>query len=534
MNHALTALPVIDSGLASGVQNNATDRRWLRLHATHAFPGALRFYRSTPTASIGRHQAVDRELRLDYCRARGIQIVRRMSGGGALYMDPGQLGFSLILKRPYAWSGLGLAHIVRLFCLGLSGGLKRLGVDSSYKTLNDLEVDGRKIASLFAAEEGRSLLVHGILLMDADIKTMLEALRAPTEKLSADGLAAARNRLVTLADCLGSVPSLEEICGAIKGGIAGKLGFEFHQGGEELAESAASGAEFEYEVAAAHRIDWRDNHDDPIEALWKTGSGTLWVRARFEPSGEVLRRVEFAGDLSVRPADLLEKLQGKLTGVPTVLIEETVSRFFEAHSAELGGLDPLHFARLLRLAVDKRAVGERFNLAAGQTNALMVHSPGGVPAQEILQHASVMLVPYCAKPAWCQWRHLDGCDECGLCEVGDAYRLGRERGMRVVTVTDYEHLVKTLGEMNADGVEAYVGMCCGHFFLKRHRAFREGCMPALLMDISGANCYELKQESEAYAGRFEAEARLDADLLERVMAAVPPRKTHVASQCESV
>lgn len=533
MNHGLTTLPVIHSGLASGVQNNATDRRWLALHAAHAFPGALRFYSSTPTASIGRHQAADRELRLEYCKARGIRVVRRMSGGGALYVDPGQLGFSLILKRPYTWSGLSLAHIVRLFCLGLTEGLKRLGLESAYKAPNDLEAGGRKIASLFAAEEGRSLLIQGTLLMHADIRTMLEVLRTPTEKLSADGLAAARDRLVTLAECIGPVPSIEEICGAVKDGIAAKLGLEFYQGGDELADSAAHGAELEAEAAAVRCIDWRNDRDDPVEALWKTESGTLWVRAMFDPSGEVLRKVEFAGDLSIRPADLLEQLQGEMTGVPASQAGQRLRHFFEACPADLGGFDVLDFARLLQLAIDKHAIRERFRLSARQGNALMVHSPGGAPAQEILQHATVMLVPYCAKPAWCEWRHLDGCDECGLCEVGEAYRLGRERGMRVVTITNYEHLVKTLGEMKVDGVEAYVGMCCGNFFVKRHRAFREGGVPAVLMDISGANCYELKQESEAYAGKFEAEAHLDTDLLDRVMKAVPPVKTDIANQCES-
>lgn len=533
MNHSLTALPVIDSGLAGGVQNNAIDRRWLALHAAHAFQGALRFYRSTPTASIGRHQAVDRELRLDYCRARGIDVVRRMSGGGALYADPGQLSFSLIIGRPPAWSGLGLGRIIRLFCLGVSEGLNRLGVASSYRAPNDLEVAGRKLASLFVAEEGSSLLIHGTLLMDADIQTMLAVLRTPTEKLSVDGLAAAKDRLVTLAQCLGAVPAIERICGAIGSGIGATLGLKFHEGSDRLAEPAACAAELEWEAAVVYRIDWRDNRDDPIEALWKTDAGALWARARFEPSGKAFGQVQFAGDFNILPADLPEKLQSELIGVPTALAEDTVDRFFQAHPADLGGLGPLDFVRALRLAIDKRAMGERFKLAAEQANALMVHSPDGVPAQDILRDASVMLVPYCAKPAWCEWRHLDGCDECGLCEVGEAYRLGRERNMRVVSVINYEHLVKTLGQMKADGVEAYVGMCCGNFFLKRHRAFREGGMPAVLMDISGANCYELKQESAAYAGKFEAEARLDTDLLERVMQAVPPVKTELAPQCES-
>jgi lipoate-protein ligase A len=133
-----------------------------------------------------------------------------------------------------------------------------------------------------------------------------------------------------------------------------------------------------------------------------------------------------------------------------------------------------------------------------------------------------MLVPYCAKPDWCKWRHQDGCTECGLCEVGEAYRLARERGMRVTTIVRYEHLVETLDRMKRDGEPAYVGMCCSNFFLKRHRAFRDAGIPAVLMDISGANCYELQQEDQAYAGTFQAKATLNEDLLRRVMRFVPP------------
>jgi len=77
--------------------------------------------------------------------------------------------------------------------------------------------------------------------------------------------------------------------------------------------------------------------------------------------------------------------------------------------------------------------------------------------------------------------------------------------------------------MKARRVEAYVGMCCSNFFIKRYRAFAEAGVPALLMDISGANCYELQQEEEAYAGTFQAEARLDAELMTQVMKFVPRR-----------
>ena len=59
------------------------------------------------------------------------------------------------------------------------------------------------------------------------------------------------------------------------------------------------------------------------------------------------------------------------------------------------------------------------------------------------------------------------CVECGKCEVGDAYLMARERNMEVVTITNFEHLASTLADMKAAGVESYVGMCCGEFFLKR-------------------------------------------------------------------
>ena len=104
--------------------------------------------------------------------------------------------------------------------------------------------------------------------------------------------------------------------------------------------------------------------------------------------------------------------------------------------------------------------------------------------------------------------------------------MARERNMQVTSIVNYEHLEDTLTKMRESGVESYVGMCCSSFFIKRHRAFQEAGMSALLMDISGANCYELKQEEQAYAGQFQAQAELDMSVLQQVIKFVPQvRKT---------
>lgn len=513
-----TPLLCIDSGLRDCAHHVATDRLWLSRHAQGRQPAILRFHRSRPAVSVGLHQAIDRELRLDYCRARAIEVVRRPSGGGALYLDEQQLGFSLVLRRPAAQS---LEALLRRACDGVAQGLAALGIASRFKFPNDLEVAGAKLASVFVAADGGSVLLHGTVLLEADIRTMLEALRAPTEKLSPDGLAAARDRLATLSQCLGREPSVEALQAALRDGLAATFGLAPVAGEPPpLADAQAVDAE----VREALRIDWSAPDQPWVEAVSKSPGATLRLRARFDADGRRLAAAEFSGDLACDPPGLPADLSRALTGVPVGLAQRCADEVLAHRPLDAVGVGSEDLLHLLHLAVDKQRMRRHLDVAGDQANAVMVFSPGEPRAmQEILHRAEVMLVPYCAKPAWCKWRHLDGCTECGLCEVGTAYRLARERRMRVVSVTNYEHLVTTLGEMKSDGTAAYVGMCCSNFYLKRHRAFSEAGMPAVLMDISGANCYELRQEDQAYAGQFKAEAKLDADLLVKVMKFVPPR-----------
>ena len=510
-----------DSCLNRGSWNAAFDHAWLDLHARGERPDLLRFHRSLPTASIGRLQAVDRELRLDCCHERGIETVRRISGGGALYLDENQLGISLIIRRPTDWAGLSLAQMLARFCASLAAGLSHLGINTRFKAPNDLEIGGRKLASAFIATAGDSLLLHATLLLDADIKTMLEVLRVPTEKLTATGLESARQRLITFREMLGEVPPDAVLQQALRQGLASRLDAGWVDAGKpnDIDESRV------FPALDPACIDWSDADDTALEALHKTAGGVL--RVRFWPDAEekLIARLQFAGDLHLHPADALERLQHALTGLPLAQLEAAALTFFSVHHCDLIGFTANDVRHLLRLALNKLEQRRKMGLSTAQANSLMVlDAATGSAATDILARASVMLLPYCAKPAWCKLRHLDDCTECGQCEVGDAYRLARERNMQVTSVTSYEHLSATLAEMKNNGVAAYVGACCSQFFVKRHHAFRDAGIPAVLMDISGANCYELKQEEAAYAGQFQAEARLDADMLRQVMHFVPAIK----------
>ena len=534
MNPWSTPVALVDTGLASGIRNAAIDRAWLELRADGQGGDTLRWYRSHPTASVGRHQVIDRELRLDYCRGHGIEVVRRASSGGALYLDPDQLGFSLIVQRPVAWRELVLAQLLALGSTAVAAGLAQLGIAATFKPPNDVEVDGRKIASVFAVCCNDAVLLHGSVLLGADIETMLKALRIPTEKLSSDGLAAARERLTSVNACrVGPLP-LAAVMGALTRGIAGHLELNLHAGDDATLYGALAPERLASEHALAQTIRWDDGVERNLEALVRTAGGTLRVRAEFAALGERLRGVEFATDAHVEPADFFPELQRALEGLPLAQIHDRIENFAQHHPLDAVGSGIADIEQLLLQLADKRKFARQCGLGAVQANALMVFTgAAGLDSTTVLARASVMLVPYCAKPAWCQWRQRDDCTECGLCEVGTAYALARERNLQVTTITNYEHLVATLAAMKARHVEAYVGMCCSNFFIKRYRAFAEAGVPALLMDISGANCYELQQEEEAYTGTFQAEARLDADLVTQVMKFVPRRLSPAAENNEA-
>jgi len=518
---SLRPVAVIDSGLASALANVAMDRRELALRAKGEGGDLLRFHRSHPAASIGRDQALDRELRQDFCSRHGIDIVRRPTSGGALYLDSGQLGFSLVIAMTQTLRQQTLTGLLERGCKAIAAGLQQLGIDAAAKAPNDVEIGGRKIASLYATRLDGALLLHGSVLLSIDIDTMLRVLRTPTEKLSPDGLSAARERLIAISE-LGTSPlPLNNLQTALTVNIATAFGLQ--PWGKSESAMRASADRIAAERALTRRIAWDSGGKGKVEALVRTRGGTLRARAALTPIGSGLRDIEFAVDAQLEPAGFLGALAQALEGVTVARIDASIAEFISRQPLDAVGFGSAEIGQLLRQLAAKCHFHERSGLNAAGINALMCTNGNETDYAALLGKAGVMLVPYCAKPAWCDWRHRDGCDECGECEVGTAYALARERKMRVVSITNYEHLVATLAEMKANGTVAYVGMCCSHFFIKRYRAFAEVGIPALLMDISGANCYELQQEEQAYAGTFEAESRLDTPLLEQVMKFVPPR-----------
>lgn len=464
----------------------------------------IRLERCAPTVSIGRHQVMAREARLSHCQDTGIATLRRPTAGGALYLDPGIQCVSLSV--PTTALGATLAARLEAAAALITDVLTRLGVVTKFKPPNDLEtVERQKIASVFLGEEGPRTRVFATIIAELDLKSAMQALLVPTEKLTVTGLEHARERMTSLADLLGRIVDQREIAEAVSQAAAARFG------SQDFSCGAASNVP---------DIAWRFSPAS-FETKDKTPGATL--RLLLDVGGDgVITAAQFATDAHLLPEDALCGLAAALQGSKLNEAETAAANFLATGLRDAAGLSADNIVRLVARAAAKWQMQREVGLSPEQTSGLML-AGGATDVDNALANASVMLVPYCAKPNWCKWRHTIDCVECGECEVGDAYAMARSRNLEVVTITNFEHLADTLTRMKAADVESYVGMCCGEFFLKRHHAFRDSGMEAVLLDIEGATCYELKEEHLAYAGAFKAEARLDLDALQKVMTKVPAR-----------
>ena len=499
-----------DLELRSPIHIAAQELTWLKAHADRKLNDCIGFHRFLPSVVVGRHQAVEREARLDYCQVNKITIARRLTAGGALYLDGGQQCFTLVVNKEALGKTVGdrLANGATI----LAAALTKFGINAEFKPPNDLQVGGRqKIASVFLAEYQNSALLFGSIIVELDLKSAMQALLVPTEKLTLTGLEHAKERMTSLFEIIGSTPDPLDLQNVLKSAFSEALELDltsFHQINAN-SEKIVAPPEFQAWIAQEGEFETKD----------KVEGATLRSLLGVDEQDNI-RTIRFSTDAHFSPDTLLEDLSHHLKNCSIQSILDESSSFLSTHKFESAGFSASDITRLIERSASKLNMKRDLDLSIAQTSGLMLAGQGQDP-NLALEKASVMLVPYCAKPNWCKWRHTIDCVECGECEVGDAYSMARERNMEVITITNFEHLADTLSKMKSAGVESYVGMCCGEFFLKRHHAFRDSGMDAVLLDIEGATCYELKEEHLAYAGAFKAEAKLDLDAVRKIMSHVP-------------
>jgi lipoate-protein ligase A len=224
MTAAAKHFRVIDTGLRGARANIAFDQALIDAHQTGEITDTVRFLRFRPSVLVGRHQVLSKEIHRDYCEANGIEIARRITGGGAIYFDEGQLGWEIVCGRATFGNG-NLGDIAALFCNAAAAGLRTLGIDARFRPRNDIEVGGRKLCGTGGFFDGDTIFYQGTLLIESDPALMFKALNVPAAKLEKRALDSAAQRIVTLKELLGDpLPATEALQAALLQGFEDKLG----------------------------------------------------------------------------------------------------------------------------------------------------------------------------------------------------------------------------------------------------------------------------------------------------------------------
>lgn len=266
----------------------------------------LLFYINKPSIIIGRHQNTLEEINQQYCEENNIDVVRRISGGGAVYHDFGCLNFSFMTD--FDRSKLNnfkqfTAPIVKILN-------EAMNVPAEMVGRNDIEVKGRKISGNAQFSSVKRMFSHGTLMLDTDLNEVTRALDVKMTKIKSKGHKSARARVANISEFLDEVPSTAEFREIVLQGIMQENPeFETYK----LKENDWQ----EIEKLKAEKYDnWDWNYGRSpkfdIKRAKKFDSGLFDLRIKVKKGG-IIENVKIYGDFFGR--DPVEDIENALEGV---------------------------------------------------------------------------------------------------------------------------------------------------------------------------------------------------------------------------
>ena len=354
MEQGARVFRVIDTGVATGRYNIALDQALIDARKAERIPDTIRFLRFEPSVLLGRHQCLSHEIDQAYCDDHAIAIGRRVTGGGALYLDAQQLGWELVFdRRQFALPSL--EELTRAVCEAAAFGLATLGPAVRFRPRNDLEVEGRKLGGSGGFFDGPIIFFQGTVLIDTDPQVMFRALAVPGAKRERHGLNDPARRIIGLRELLqGRMPDIAEIKAALLAGFRAKLGIVATAGELSPFERERARDHYNDDVgtdAFVYEIDDPGASADIRSVTAHTAGGTLTVFVKLTTSTPSrIDSVLLTGDFFVTPPRIVFDLEASLRLCPTADIEHRVLTFFAQAQADILSLSPADIARTVAAA----------------------------------------------------------------------------------------------------------------------------------------------------------------------------------------
>ncbi|HFZ7258116.1 TPA: lipoate--protein ligase [Streptococcus agalactiae] len=253
-----------------------------------------------PAIIIGRHQNTIQEINKEFIDKNGIHVVRRLSGGGAVYHDLNNLNYTIISNNTQEG-----AFDFQTFSKPVIDTLAKLGVKAEFTGRNDLEINGQKFAGNAQAYYKGRMMHHGCLLFDVDMSVLGQALKVSKDKIESKGIKSVRARVTNIVDHLSDKITVQEFSDAILAQVKEEY--------PEMDEYVLSDAELsEIQAMRDNQFatwDWTYGKapEYTIERGVRYPAGKITTYANVENS--TIKSVKIFGDFfGVKPVDDIEKM----------------------------------------------------------------------------------------------------------------------------------------------------------------------------------------------------------------------------------
>ena len=357
---------LLDLGSAPAIRSQTVYHAAARAMGPDAPDTIILVAPAEPYVCIGFHQDVEQEVNLAYCEAHGLPVVRREVGGGAVYLDEGQIFSQWVFHEDHLPAEL--ERQFELYIRPLVRTYRALGIDAILRPVNDIHVEGKKIGGTGAAQIGLARVLVGSFMFDFDKATMARILKVSDEKMRDKVFESLDEYMTTMREQLAEVPPRGDVVSLYLERCAETLDAEIVPGSwtaEEEAVAARLDAEFvtrEWLHQKGHRRGSGVKiHEDVrvVTGALKAPGGLVRVAATLHDG--CIGDVAFSGDFTLIPASALESLEHAVRGVPVdrQLLATRLDAVYHELAVSSPGLQPSHLAEAIVRAADPVNPGSR-------------------------------------------------------------------------------------------------------------------------------------------------------------------------------
>ncbi|HUY00340.1 MAG TPA: lipoate--protein ligase [Candidatus Deferrimicrobium sp.] len=326
-----------------------------------------------PLVCIGFHQEVEKEIDFEYCKKTNIPIVRRILGGGAVYLDAGQLFYQIIASEDNPKVPKTIDKLFEKMLEAPIQTYREIGIPVKYKPINDIEVNGKKISGNGAGKVEKINILTGNLIIDFNFDEMVKILRVPSEKFRDKLASTLKERLTTITYQLGTVPAKDHLISLLKKSFENVLEIKLQE--EQLSHEEESilkelrikylSEDWIFQTSLRHpellvKLQRASEPERVVkiaggiyvcESIFKSEGGL--IRVTMEVENKKIKDILISGDFEFIPKEKLAELEKDLLGleIDETQINNAIVDFYKINEIQAPGTLPQDFTKSILLAI---------------------------------------------------------------------------------------------------------------------------------------------------------------------------------------